>query len=205
MDAMSSAARPSAVVEPVRAWDPDAVRRHRFTVDDFARMGEAGIFTEDDRVELLDGEIWDMTPIGPLHAWLVNRLFELLVTRLAGRAYVSAQNPVRLDRRSEPQPDLTVARLGPRYADHHPGPADALLVIEVADSSLRHDRERKLPRYAQAGVPEAWLVGAEAREVTVCGAPGPQGYRDQQVRRGSDVLTSVAVEGLRMAVDEIFD
>ena len=69
---------------------------HRFTVDDFARMGEAGIFTEDDRVELIDGEIRDMAPIGPSHAWIVNRLDELLITRLAGKAYVSAQNPIRL-------------------------------------------------------------------------------------------------------------
>ena len=86
-----------------------AVPRHRFTVDDFARLGAAGIFAEDDRVELIDGEIRDMTPIGPPHAWIVNRLFRRLVLHLADRAWVSVQNPLRLDRHTEPQPDLVVA------------------------------------------------------------------------------------------------
>lgn len=89
-----------------------AIPRHRFTVDDFARLGEVGIFTEGDRVELIDGEIRDMTPIGQPHAWIVNRLNWRLVTCLAGRAYISVQNPLRLDRYTEPQPDLVVARGG---------------------------------------------------------------------------------------------
>ena len=95
------------------------IQRHRFTVGDFARMGEAGIFLEDDRVELIDGEICDMTPIGQLHAWIVNRLNRRIVTRLADRAYVSVQNPIRLDGHSEPQPDLRPVKSRPSaFAAH---------------------------------------------------------------------------------------
>ena len=89
-----------------------AIARHRFTVGDFARLGEAGIFSEDDRVEFIDGEIRDMTPIGQRHAWMVNCLNRRLVTRLADRAYVSVENPLRLDGHTEPLPDLVVGRGG---------------------------------------------------------------------------------------------
>ena len=110
-------------------------------------MGEAGIFTEDDRVELIDGEIRDMAPISPPHAWIVDRLGELLITRLAGKAYVRVQNPIRLGRHTEPLPDLSVARRRRAYADRHPDAGDLLMVIEVADFSLRYDRVEKVPRY----------------------------------------------------------
>ena len=181
------------------------VRPYRFAVDEFARMGEAGIFTEDDRVELIDGTVLEMTPIGPPHAWIVSRLTELLVTRLAGRAYVSVQNPIRLDRHTEPQPDLVVARRRSGYTDRHPDADDVLLVVEVADSSLRHDREQKAPRYGRAGIPETWLVDLAAGTVTVYSDPGPDGYARAQVRRRGDGLRSVlrraAGEGDRDAAD----
>ena len=181
-----------------------AVPRHRFTVDDFARLGEAGIFAEDDRVELIDGEIRDMTPIGPPHAWIVNRLIRRIVLHLADRAWVSAQNPLRLDRHTEPQPDLVVARGGgDDYAERHLEAGDVLLVIEVADSSLRYDRAEKMPRYARAGIPEAWLVDAAARTVTVYTAPGAGGYASGQVFRQGTEIESTAVAGLRVTVDEI--
>ena len=180
------------------------VQRYRFTVDEFARMGEAGIFTEDDRVELIDGEILEMTPIGPLHAWIVNRLNRLLITRLAGKAYVSIQNPIRLGGHTEPQPDLVVARGSDAYADRHPEPDDILLVIEVADSSLRYDRLEKIPRYGRAGVPETWLVDIEAGAVTVYTEPGPNGYARQQVRRRGDELTAASVPELGFPVDDVF-
>ena len=181
------------------------VPRHRFTVDEFARMGEAGIFTEDDRVELIDGEVREMTPIGPPHAGIVNRLSELLVTRLAGRATVIVQNPIRLNRHTEPQPDLVVARRRRDfYADRHPGPGDVLLVIEVADSSLRYDRAEKTPRYGRAGVPETWLVDVAARTVTAHTEPGPQGYARQQVRRRGERLSAAGIPEFDLAVDDVF-
>ena len=181
------------------------VPRYRFTVDEFARMGEAGIFTEDDRVELIDGEIREMTPIGPPHAGTVNRLSELLVTRLAGRANVIVQNPIRLNRHTEPQPDLVVARRREDfYADRHPEPGDVLLVIEVADSSLRYDRAEKTPRYGRAGIPETWLVDVEARTVTAYTEPGPQGYAQQQVRRRGERMAAASIPDFGLAVDDVF-
>ena len=181
------------------------VQRYRFTVADFARMGEAGIFTEDDRVELIAGEILEMAPIGALHAGLVSRLTELVVTRLAGRAHVSVRNPVRLDRHTEPQPDLVVARRRKDfYTDRHPEAGDILLVIEVSDSSLRYDRMEKTPRYGRAGIPETWLVDVDAAAVTIHTDPGPDGYATRRVRRRGDEVAAASVAGLDFPVDAIF-
>ena len=177
---------------------------HRFTVDDFARMGEAGIFTEDDRVELIDGEIRDMAPIGPPHAWMVSRLAELMIPRLAGRAHVRVQNPIRLGQHAELLPDLAVARLTPAYAHRHPDAADLLLVIEVADSSLHFDRSEKVPRYGRAGVPETWLVDVASRTVTVYTGPGPEGYARERVLRCGDRIVATAIAELGFPVDDIF-
>ena len=193
--AAETAAGPQAAVE---------VPRHRFTVDDFALLGEAGVFTEDDRVELIDGEIRDLTPISPSHAWIVSRLMRRLVLHLADRGYVSVQNPLRLDDRTEPLPDLVVARGGEDdYAERHLEARDVLLVVEVADSSLRYDRAEKMPRYAKAGIPEAWLVDVTGRTVAVHTEPGPGGYAREQVFRPGTEIESTAVAGLRVAVDEI--
>ena len=181
-----------------------AIPRHRFTVEDFARLGEAGIFTEDDRVELIDGEIRDMTPIGQPHAWIVNRLARRLFTRLADGVYVSVQNPLRLDGQTEPQPDLVVARGGEDdYADRHLEAGDVLLVIEVADSSLRYDRAEKMPRYGRSGIPEAWLVDVTGGVVTVYTTPGAGGYASEHVFRPGAEIASTTVAGLRVTVDEI--
>ena len=181
------------------------VQRYRFDVDEYARMGEAGIFTEDDRVELIDGEVREMTPIGPPHAGIVNRLNELLVTHLAGRAAVIVQNPIRLDRHTEPQPDLVVARRRKGfYTDRHPEPGDVLAVIEVADSSLRYDRTEKAPRYGRAGIPETWLVDVGAGTVTVYSEPGPEGYARQQGRRRGERIVSASVPDFDLAVDDVF-
>ena len=181
------------------------VHRHLFTVDDFARMGEAGIFTANDRVELIDGEVRTMNPIGPPHAWIVNRLMRLLITRLADTAYVSSQNPIRLGPHTEPQPDVVVARQrGSAYREQHPEAGDVLLVIEVADSSLLYDRLEKAPRYGQAGIPEMWIVDVAAKTVTVYTGPGPDGYSRERIVSGGETVTSTAVAGLRLPVDEMF-
>ena len=182
------------------------VQRHRFTVQEYALMGMVGIFSEDDRVELIDGDVHEMTPIGPTHASIVDDLTELLVSHLIGKARVRIQNPIRLDPHTEPQPDLVVARLRPsRYAARHPEGDDVLLVIEVADSSVRYDREAKLPLYARAGIPEAWLVDVTARTLTVYTAPTEEGYAaEQALRRGQEVASS-SVAGLRLSIDKLFE
>ena len=167
-------------------------------------MGEAGIFAVEDRVELIDGEIREMTPIGPSHAGIVDRLAELLIVRLAGRANVRIQNPIRMGRYTEPQPDLVVARRrDDYYTDHHPEAGDVLLVIEVADSSLLYDQAEKTPRYATAGIPEAWLVDVSGETVTACTEPGPNGYGEERLLRRGDEVVSAAVAGLRLSVDAI--
>ena len=167
-------------------------------------MGEAGVFTGGGRVELIDGEIREMAPMGPLHAGTVNRLAELLITRLAGKANVSVQNPVRLDRHTEPQPDLAVARRrADYYSGRHPEADDLLLVIEVADSSVLYDRVEKMPRYAAAGIPEAWLVDAATGTVTAYTGPSPAGYvREHTLRRG-DVIVPAFLPDLRLPVSEV--
>jgi Uma2 family endonuclease len=135
------------------------VPRHQLTVADYHRLGTAGILGEDDRVELLEGQLVDMSPIGPRHALAIDALTELLVMAAAGQATVRVQNPIVLNDRSEPQPDFTlVRRPWAGYPDAHPGPSDVLLLIEVADSSLDFDLGPKLELYARAGIREVWIV-----------------------------------------------
>jgi hypothetical protein len=160
--------------------------RHRFDVDEYHAMVRAGILMEGDRIELIDGELVEMHTIGSRHLACVIRLNHLLVPPLAGRARVSIQGSMRLDRYSEPEPDVLVLR--PRaddYASAHPGPADVLLAIEVADTSLAYDRTVKLPLYARAGIAEVWIVDLEARAVEVHREPSANGYRHfEHVREG---------------------
>lgn len=153
--------------------------RRAFTTDEYHRMGETGILTEDDRVELIEGEIFSMTPIGTPHASTVDRLNALFSARLGSRAIVRVQGPVVLNRHSEPQPDLML--LKPRddfYAKRHPRPADVLLAVEVMESSAGYDRGVKFPLYARTGVVEVWLVDLGAGVVTVGRRPALRGYRE---------------------------
>ncbi len=175
---------------------------YRFTVEDYYRMGEVGILPPDVRVELVDGEIKQMPPIHPPHANIVDRLTIMLASRLAGVAHLRVQGPIHLDDYNEPQPDLTVMRFRDDYSHRHPTPADVLLAIEVADTSLRYDRDEKMPRYGRYGVPEAWLVDVQARTITVFTQPHAGGYREQHVLSRGQEIMSVAVEGLRVGVDE---
>ena len=154
------------------------VRHHLLTVEDYHRMGEAGILCEDDRVELIEGELIDMAPIGSSHAGKVIRISTLLGATLAGRALISLQNPLRLNERSEPQPDITVLRLRDDfYEKSHPQPEDVLLLIEVADTTVRYDREIKIPLYARHGIPEVWLIDLRQERVEIYLQPSSDGYR----------------------------
>lgn len=162
------------------------IARKHFNVEEYYRMTAAGILSEADRVELLDGEVVEMSPIGSRHAGVVNRLNVLLVRAVGDDAIITVQNPVRLDEYSEPQPDLTVARArDDYYASAHPTPADVLIVIEVADSSVELDRVVKLPLYAQAGVPEVWIVNLPQDVIEIFTQPMSDHYaQTQSVRRG---------------------
>jgi Uma2 family endonuclease len=145
----------------------DLPRRHRLTVEEYNRMGEAGILHPEIRTELIDGEIIDVAPPGSLHAGTVNQLARLLQRAVGDHAIVLTQNPILLGMYSEPQPDCALAK--PRrdfYRSGHPRPDDLLLVVEVADSSLRFDRDVKSSLYARHGVPELWLIDVRAKRLT---------------------------------------
>jgi Uma2 family endonuclease len=178
--------------------------RRLFTTDDYHRMLQKGILSEDDRVELLAGEIWEMSPISSRHAACVNRLTQLLSSILHQRAIVSVQNPIHLGGHSEPQPDL--ALLQPRddfYADAHPEPEDVLLVIEVAETFQEYDRTVKLPLYAQAGIAVVWLVDLQGECVQVYSQPTQQGYGAiHQFWRGQSV-TLTPFPDVSIAVNDI--
>ena len=178
--------------------------RHRFTTEDYHRIAEAGVLGEDDRVELIDGEILDRGPIGRRHAACVDRLTERLVGDLAGRAIVRVQNPVLLGEHSEPQPDLALLRRrADYYAAGHPAPADILLVVEVADTSVEFDRQVKAPLYARSGLPELWIVDVDRDHVTVHRDPTSEGYATVRVLRRGDTISPLAFPDLTIAVDDI--
>ncbi len=180
------------------------LERWRFTVDDYRRLAEVGILTEDDRVELLDGEIVRMSPIGDRHVAAVNRCNRVFSRAAGERVLVSVQNPVDLDPYNEPQPD--VALLRPRdddYARGKPGPPDLLLVVEVADTSLAYDRQTKLPRYAATGVPEAWLLDLEADALEVHREPRPDGYAMIRRYRRGERVRAAALPDVEVAVDDL--
>ncbi|HEY0384135.1 MAG TPA: Uma2 family endonuclease [Candidatus Elarobacter sp.] len=141
-------------------------------------MGEAGIIAPGERVELLDGQLIEMPPGGPPHAYSVRRVTTYFYTRFAGRASVSVQAPMTLDEWSEPEPDVMLSALPEeRYAVAHPAPADVLLVVEIAASSLRYDAGKKLRAYARCGVREYWIVDLEHEHVDVYREPRGDRYR----------------------------
>ena len=180
--------------------------RHRVTVDEFHKMGEAGVFMEDDRVELIDGEMVDMAPIGSRHASVVKRLNNLLATLAPGRAIVSAQDPLRLAPHSEPEPDIML--LKPRadfYSEAHPDAQDVLLLIEVCDTTVHYDREVKLPLYARHGVVEVWLIDLEARTVEICCTPQTETgeYAERKAYSGGSVAPRTLPDCC-VVVEELF-
>ena len=179
-------------------------QRRRLTVDDFARMCEAGILSADDRVELIDGELVEMPPMGSEHAGIVNELANVLPGLLDPAVRLRVQSSVQLTRYTQPEPDLAVVSRDSRlYLRRHPQPEEILIAIEVADSSLTYDREEKMPRYAAAGVPEAWLVNVRARTITVYTEATTTGYRASRTLQWTQELVATAVDDLRLTFEEI--
>ena len=168
-------------------------------------MIEAGILSEDERIELIRGEMVEMSPIGKRHAGCVLWLNHSFVSRLASRAQVYVQNPVTVEnQQSEPQPDIALLRYREDwYRTQLPTPEDVLLAVEVADSSLAYDREVKIPLYAKAGIPEAWLVALPSDSVFSYRDPSPAGYRTVREYRRGDVIAPEAFPDERFTVDEI--
>ncbi len=175
-----------------------------FTVEEYERMAETGILTEDDRVELIEGAIVEMTPIGSRHAACVARLTRLFGRLLGDAVIVWVQNPVRLSRYSEPQPDLALLRPRPDfYAGAHPEPADVLLLIEVADATLETDRTVKAPLYAKAGISETWIVDLDGGRVEVSRRPAPDGYQSVRAVPRGESLAPEAFPAASLAVGDL--
>ena len=180
------------------------LHRRRFTVHDYYAMADAGILGEDDRVELIEGEILEMASIGSQHAACVDRLTRFLVPGAGDRAVVRVQNPVRLSDLTEPQPDLALLR--PRddfYATAHPGPADTLLIVEVSHSTLGYDRGIKLPLYAAAGIPEVWIVNGDDGVIEVYREPSGGYYGSERRLHPGDVLTPLALPSVQIPVERV--
>ena len=175
-----------------------------FTVEAYQQLATLGVLREDDRVELIDGQVVEMSPIGPPHAVCVDRLNRRLSELAASRAIVRVQNPIVLGRRDAPQPDLALLRPPiDRYATSHPQAPDILLVIEVADTTLAYDREVKLPLYARAGIPEAWLVDLAGRAIAVHRGPAPDGYREIVTATRGASLRPLLLAEVAIGADEI--
>ena len=176
-----------------------APTRRRFTVEEYCAMAEAGILAEDERIELLDGEIIIMPPLGAQHEDGTDRLEDSLKENLRGRARVRVQQSIRLDDDSLPQPDIAVVRLRDDYHLERATWADALLLIEVADTSLEYDRGVKLLRYA-AGIPEVWIVNLRARQVEAYFNPTDGAYRERRVVGADGSISPQAFPDVVLAV-----
>lgn len=175
--------------------------KHLITVDEYEAMGASGIFPPDQRLELIEGEIIEMAPIGPPHASTVARLNRLLVQAYGELALVWVQNPVRLSDVSEPQPDLAVLRSrADFYGQRHPNPGEVMLAVEVADTTLRWDRSVKAPLYARSGVIELWVVDVNERTVEVCTSPGESGYSEVHTLGVDDEITVSGLDGVVIRV-----
>jgi Uma2 family endonuclease len=179
--------------------------RRLFSVDEYHRMAEAGILRAEERVELIEGEIVQMAPIGPRHIGCVINATRLFITRLGDRAVVSPQNPVVILPRSEPQPDLLILRPRPvSYSRELPGSHDVLLAVEVADTTVRFDRMVKARLYARAGIPEFWLCLAADGLVEVYRGPSPDGYADMTRQEPGQAVSPLAFSDVAFAVRDFF-
>ena len=183
---------------------PPARERRRFTVAEYYRMAEVGILNPDERVELIEGVIVVMPPIGPLHAAGVDISTEVLAPLAPGRFILRIQNPLRLSETMELEPDvMLLRRRDDYYATAAPGPADALLVMEVSDSTLAYDRQVKIPIYARAGVPQTLIKNLPGDCIEGFAQPGPEGYARHIIYRRGDKIRLVSLPDLELAVADL--
>ena len=195
---MLSASTPAVGLYPIR---------HRWTVSDFQRLGETGLLAPDARLELIDGELFEMAPIGCFHAGTVGILTRLLARAIADTAIIHVQNPILLGDGSEPQPDLLLLRPHPDdYLSEHPQAKDVLLLIEVSDSTVAFDRKIKVPLYARHGIPEVWLVvGPQHQHIEVYRDPQPEtGSYQTRLRLRQGRLTPVLLPEVEIRLNEVF-
>ncbi len=179
---------------PLRLW----------TVEEYHRMAEAGIFGVDERVELLEGKIIWMIAKGTAHRSAVGRTDYLLKNRLGNRAWVSIQDPIQLNERSEPEPDIAVVKVDPLdYADHHPTPSEVYLIIEVANSSLQLDCETKAKAYSQAGITDYWVLDVISRQLHIFRKPTQEGYKDVVILAADATISPLEFPDVQIMVLEM--
>ncbi|HEY0606670.1 MAG TPA: Uma2 family endonuclease [Herpetosiphonaceae bacterium] len=182
-----------------------AIEQRIFSVADYHRMAEVGILTEADRVELIEGRLIVISPVGSCHAACIKRLNAALSRQTSGHALGSIQDPLQLDDYSEPEPD--VALLRPRddfYATSHPTAEDVLLLIEVADTSEGYDHEEKVPLYARSNIPEVWFVSLAKKRVEVYTEPVAEIYRQVRYVLAGETLTVQQIPNVQLAADDLF-
>jgi Uma2 family endonuclease len=187
---------------PMESWP----QRHRITVDEYYRMAEIGLLAPNAHVELIEGEIIDMAPIGPEHASVVDQLTRLLVRGVGESAIVRIQGSVRLSQVTEPEPDVAV--LLPRadfYRHRHPSGAEIPLLVEVSDSSLRYDRDIKVPLYARYGVAEVWIVDLKNRRLLAYSGLSDGQYRATTSTQHPSVVALAALPELRVDLSNLLD
>ena len=178
--------------------------KYLFTVEEYHQMGQAGILSEDDRVELIEGEIIQMSPIGKIHALFVMRLNRLFSKLFSRYAIINVQNPIYLSEDSEPQPDLTLIQLPlEMYMKSHPKPENIFLIVEVSDTTLDYDQTVKIPLYARAGIREVWLVNLMEEILEVYRNPSPEGYTHIERYRRGQTLSLVAFPDIPILVQDI--
>ena len=191
-------------VEQAQQIEQVPVERWRFTVDDYYRMGEVGILPHDARVELINGDVIQMPPIGSHHNGSVIGLDELLRDLLGRSVSISVQGPLELRQFGTPQPDvLILRRRDDHYRSANPTAADVLLVIEVSDSTLVHDRDTKGPMYAQAEIAEYWIVNLVNSQLLVYRRPGDGVYHEVQTLGKEDTVQPLNFPDVTIAVSEI--
>ena len=178
--------------------------QHRFSVKDYYRMAETGVLRPDARVELLNGRIIDISPIGPFHGGVTKYLNQLFSAAANGRWLTQVQDPVHLDDHSEPEPDLALLKpAADFYRRRHPQPEDVFLLVEVSDSTLATDQEDKLPAYGRAGIPEVWIVNLNELTVEIYREPNFAGYASKTIVRAGDQASPQAFPDAAVDVAEL--
>jgi Uma2 family endonuclease len=177
------------------------VMKRLINVDEYYKMAEVGILKPGDRVELINGEIYEMSPIGSRHGSVVKKLAMILNEIFKGEAVIGIQDPVRLDESNEPEPDISILKYrADFYSQAHPGAHDILAIIEVADSSLRHDKQVKMPLYANYGIPAYWIIDIATKQITVHLDPVGNSYSSQEVY---GVGAEIALLGKTIVVSDL--
>ena len=175
-----------------------------WTVEEYQQMAEAGIFHPEERVELIAGQIIRMIAKGTAHSSAVGRIYKLLENCLGQQAWIRTEHPVELDDFSEPEPDVAVVRLDPLdYADHHPTPSEVYLIIEVADSSLKYERETKAKAYARSGIVDYWVLDVVDRKLHRFGEPTQEGYQSEVILTEEATLSPLQFPNLAIALRDM--